>query len=75
MCEIEIGNHVAIRQKNGTFLYKANENKPLLVKKKGEYKDKPHFPIVGEIENRMKKKSREMFESTVVEIVKFLKTK
>lgn len=71
----EICGHTFEKQEDGTFLYKAKENPVSLRKKptKPQYKEKPEYPVVGELEQQAVKRYQEDLVNTAKQIVSFLK--
>lgn len=71
----DIGNFDYEKQEDGTFLYKAKENPVSLRKKptKPQYKEKPEFPVVGELEQVAVKRYYQDLANTAKQIVSFLK--
>lgn len=75
MCqEIEIGNSLAVRQKDGTFLYKSKDVVLKQPKVKSSYRDKPQFKVIEDIEGSIKKNLKTMVTSVGIDVIKFLKT-
>lgn len=73
MCELEIGNFIAEKQKDGTFLYKSKNISDNLKKKvKLSYKDKPQFLIINTVEEEMKKDGKQMIFNSNKQIIQFL---
>lgn len=72
MCQVgQIQGFDFERQKNGTFLYKAQENL-LSLKSKPVYRDKPQYSILEEVESRFKLQGKQMIESIGIDIIKYL---
>jgi len=72
--DIVVGKFLATPQKNGTFLYKANNVPTSFSVVKPIHKEKPQYPLIEQYENVAKERYKEELSTTVLDIVKFLKT-
>lgn len=73
MCEqVEIGSFLSEKQKDGTFIYKSKSLESPKKKVKSQYKDKPQFPVVEQIEQKFKDRGKEMIFNIGKEVVKYL---
>lgn len=69
MCKLEVGAFTAEKNKDGTWLYKAKEDQPIL-KPKPIYKDKPQFPVIGKMEDEFKAQGKQMLEKSIDQILR-----
>jgi len=77
MCDKgEIGNFSYEKQKDGTFLYKAKENtlSSKKVIKKAQYKEKPQYKALEQIENKSIARFQNDLKTTVKNVVQLLNT-
>lgn len=73
MCEqVEIGGFLAKKQEDGTFIYKSKSFEIPKKKVKSQYKDKPQFPVVEQVEQKFKDRGKEMIFNIGKEVVKYL---
>lgn len=71
MYTVDINGFEATQQTNGTFIYKAKVN-AVPLKRNGEYKDKPQFKVIEEIEQSMKEGASKMINDNCTDILKYL---
>lgn len=72
----EIGNFSYEKQKDGTFLYKAKENtiSSKKVNRKAQYKEKPQYKALEQIEQQSVIRFQDNLKSTVKNVVQLLNT-
>lgn len=71
---IVVGKFLATPQEDGTFLYKARPVPTSFSVAKPVHKEKPQYPLIEQYENVAKERYKEELSTTVLDIVKFLKT-
>lgn len=72
--DIVVGKFLATPQEDGTFLYKARPVPTSFSVVKPVHKEKPQYPLIEQYENVAKQRYKEELSTTVLDIVKFLKT-
>jgi hypothetical protein len=72
--DIEIGNFLAEKQQNGTFLYKAKEDIVSSTSKVSnpQYKERPQYPLIEQYESKATERFQQDLKTTVIEVVEFL---
>jgi hypothetical protein len=72
----EIGNFIAEKQENGTFLYKAKQQSVSSSKKidKPKYKERPQYPLIEQYELKAVERFQQDIKNTVKQVVQLLIT-
>lgn len=69
---IQIGNFEYTKDDKGDWIYKSNPSSSLS-KEKAQYREKPQYAVQEEIEGKSKDQFKKLINSTVLELIKYIK--